>query len=134
VAATLAGAIGHLAHLAWFFPMSDRRGDRDGGNPLVFLVTLLLAPLAATLIQLAVSRSREYGADETGARLVGYPQGLARALQKLQYASARLPMRGAEPATAHLFIVNPLSGGTLAGLFSTHPPLEDRIARLERMA
>ena len=94
--------------------------------------TILLAPFAAMLIQLAVSRSREYEADASGARLVGHPEGLASALRKLQAAAERIPMRRADPATAHLFIVSPLSGRSLAGLFSTHPPLEKRIARLLR--
>jgi heat shock protein HtpX len=129
VAATLAGAISFLAHSFMF----RGRGRDDGGNPLAALVVMLLAPLAAMLIQLAVSRSREYGADESGARLVGYPDGLARALAKLQHASERLPMHNVEPATAHLFIVNPLSGQALGRLFSTHPPLEERIARLMAM-
>jgi heat shock protein HtpX len=129
VAATLAGAISWLAHLAYFMPMG-RRDDDDGPNPLVGLLAMLLAPLAAMLIQLAVSRSREYGADASGARLVGYPDGLASALRKLQAAAERIPMRSADPSTAHLFIVNPFSGRKLMGLFSTHPPLEDRIARL----
>ena len=92
-----------------------------------------LAPLAAMLIQLAVSRSREYGADASGARLVGYPDGLARALAKLREASERVPMQNVEPATAHLFIVNPLSGRALGRWFSTHPPLEERIERLMAM-
>ena len=129
VAATLAGAISFLAHSFMF----RGRGRDDGGNPLAALVVMLLAPIAAMLIQLAVSRSREYGADESGARLVGYPDGLARALAKLQAASARIPMHNVEPATAHLFIVNPLSGQALGRLFSTHPPLEERIARLMAM-
>ena len=129
VAATLAGAISFLAHSFMF----RGRGRDDGGNPLAALVVLILAPIAAMLIQLAVSRSREYGADESGARLVGYPDGLARALAKLQHASERVPMRGVEPATAHMFIVNPLSGQALGRLFSTHPPLEERIARLMAM-
>jgi len=129
VAATLAGAISWLAHLAYFMPVGRDRDDR-GPNPLVALLTILLAPLAAMLIQLAVSRSREYGADASGARLVGHPDGLANALRRLQAASERIPMRSADPATAHLFIVNPLSGRSLAGLFSTHPPLEKRIERL----
>jgi heat shock protein HtpX len=127
VAATLAGAITHLAHFFMFF---GGRDDDDAPNPLVGLATMLLAPFAAMLIQLAVSRSREYAADATGAALVGHPEGLARALQKLQVASARVPMHVPDPATAHLFIVNPLSGRSFAQLFSTHPPLEDRIARL----
>jgi heat shock protein HtpX len=128
VAATLAGAITWLAHMAYFLPVGRDRDD--GPNPLVALLTLLLAPFAAMLIQLAVSRSREYEADASGARLVGHPEGLAGALGKLQAAAERIPMRSADPATAHLFIVNPLSGRTLAGLFSTHPPLEKRIERL----
>ena len=85
------------------------------------------------LIQLAISRSREYGADESGARLVGYPDGLASALRKLQAAAPRIPLQGADRATAHLFIVNPLSGAGLMKLFSTHPPLEERIERLMAM-
>jgi heat shock protein HtpX len=129
VAATLAGAISFLAHSFMF----RGRGRDDGGNPLAALVVMILAPIAAMLIQLAVSRSREYGADESGARLVGYPDGLARALAKLQHASERVPMQNVEPATAHLFIVNPLSGQALGRLFSTHPPLEERIARLMAM-
>jgi heat shock protein HtpX len=129
VAATLAGAISHLAHFAYFLP-AGRSSDDDRGGPLGGLLALILAPIAAMLIQLAVSRSREYGADATGARLVGYPDGLIGALRKLQAASERIPMRAADPATAHLFIVNPLSGRSLAGLFSTHPPIERRIERL----
>jgi heat shock protein HtpX len=129
VAATLGGAISFLAHsMMW-----RGRGRDDGGNPLAALVVMILAPIAAMLIQLAVSRSREYGADESGARLVGYPDGLARALAKLKGASERIPMHNVEPATAHLFIVNPLSGQALGRLFSTHPPLEERIARLMAM-
>jgi heat shock protein HtpX len=129
VAATLAGAISHLAHFAYFLP-AGRSNDDDRGGPLGGLLALILAPIAAMLIQLAVSRSREYGADATGARLVGYPDGLIGALRKLEAAAPRIPMRAADPATAHLFIVNPLSGRSLAGLFSTHPPVEKRIERL----
>ena len=128
VAATLAGAISWLAHMAYFMPVG--RDREDGPNPLVALLTMLLAPFAAMLIQFAVSRSREYGADASGARLVGHPEGLASALRKLQQAAERIPMRKADPATAHLFIVSPLSGRSLAGLFSTHPPMEKRIERL----
>jgi heat shock protein HtpX len=126
VAATLAGAISWVAHP---FMLMSGRDDDEGGNPLAALAAMILAPIAAMLIQMAVSRSREYQADATGARLVGYPQGLASALRKLAVAKDRLPMR-ADPATAHLFIVNPLSGRSIANLFSTHPPLEERIARL----
>jgi heat shock protein HtpX len=125
VAATLAGAISYLAH-----PFMLMRSDDDNrGSPLAALAAMILAPLAALLIQMAVSRSREYQADASGARLVGYPQGLAHALRKLAQAKDRLPMP-ATPSTAHLFIVNPLSGRSIANLFSTHPPLEERIARL----
>jgi heat shock protein HtpX len=129
VAATLAGAISWIAHMAYFMPVGRDRDD-DGPGPLVALLTLVLAPFAAALIQLAVSRSREYEADASGARLAGHPDGLANALRRLQAAAERIPMRSADPATAHLFIVNPLSGRSLAGLFSTHPPLEKRIERL----
>ncbi|HWX23442.1 MAG TPA: M48 family metalloprotease, partial [Vicinamibacteria bacterium] len=115
----------------WFG--GGRRDDREGGSPLAGIFLLVLAPIAALLIQLAVSRSREYEADLAGARLVGYPNGLVSALRKLQAASQQIPLAGATPATAHLFIVNPLSGGGLAALFSTHPPLEKRIERLMAM-
>jgi heat shock protein HtpX len=94
----------------------------------------IVAPLAAMLIQMAVSRSREYLADDTGARICGRPLALANALRKLHAASHMLPMQEARPASAHLFIVNPLRGGSLASLFSTHPPMEERIARLETLA
>jgi heat shock protein HtpX len=133
VAATLAGAISMLAHMAYFIPMGDRRDDRRGSNPLVLLATMLLAPFAAMLIQMAVSRSREYGADATGAKLVGYPNGLISALTKLQAAAPRIPLQGATQATAHMFIVNPFSGRAFMNLFSTHPPLEARIERLQHM-
>jgi heat shock protein HtpX len=129
VAATLAGAISWLAHMAYFMPVGRDRDDH-GSNPLVALLTVILAPIAAMLIQMAVSRSREYEADSSGARLVGHPEGLANALRKLEVAAKQIPMRNANPATAHLFIVNPLSGRSLASLFSTHPPLEKRIERL----
>jgi heat shock protein HtpX len=129
VAATLAGAISFLARSLMF----RGRGRDEGGNPLAALLVMIVAPVAAMLIQLAVSRSREYGADASGARLVGYPDGLARALGKLREASERVPMQNVEPATAHLFIVNPLSGRALGRWFSTHPPLEERIERLMAM-
>jgi heat shock protein HtpX len=128
VAATIAGAIGYLAHMAMFFG-GGRHDDDDAPNPLVGLLMMIFAPMAALLIQMAVSRSREYGADSTGAKLVGYPNGLANALRKLHAAAPRIPLHAA-PATAHLFIVNPLSGASLMQLFSTHPPLEKRIERL----
>jgi heat shock protein HtpX len=130
VAATLAGALTYLVQFAYFMPRTD--GERRGSNPLAFLF-LLVAPFAAMLIQFAVSRSREYGADATGAGLTGEPRALASALQKLQSASKQIPLAGADPASAHLWIVNPLTGGGLMSLFSTHPPLEDRIRRLLAM-
>jgi heat shock protein HtpX len=136
VAATLAGAITMLAHMAQWGAIFGfgRRDDEDsgGGGVLGLLFMAILAPIAATLIQLAISRSREYFADSTGAAVAGSPSGLARALEKLHYASQRLPM-DANPATAHLFIVNPLTGGSLLNLFSTHPPIEERIRRLRRI-
>jgi heat shock protein HtpX len=132
VAATLGGAISFLSReLLWFG--GGRRDDRDSGSPLLGLFALIAAPIAAMLIQLMVSRSREYEADASGARLVGYPQGLISALRKLEAAAGEIPLAGAVPATAHLCIVNPLRGGGLSGLFSTHPPLEKRIARLMEM-
>jgi heat shock protein HtpX len=129
VAATLAGAISWLAHPFMLMGGGVSRDDDDRGHPLAGLIAMILAPIAAMLIQMAVSRSREFQADATGAGLVGYPQGLASALRKLAAAREKLPLR-AEPSTAHLFIVNPLSGRSFANLFSTHPPLEERIARL----
>ena len=132
VAATLAGAITYLAHMAqWAAIFGGRsRDDDEGGNPVALILLAVLAPIAALLVQLAVSRGREFQADATGARVAGHPQGLIGALQKLERANEALPMAQANPATAHLFIVNPLSGQTLARLFSTPPPLEERIARL----
>ncbi|MGH7803240.1 MAG: M48 family metalloprotease, partial [Candidatus Binatia bacterium] len=108
------------------------RDDRDGGGAFGALALAIIAPIAAMLIQMAVSRSREYQADETGARLNGDPNALASALEKLAIASGRMPMP-ASPQTAHLFIVNPLSGRFFASLFSTHPPTEDRVRRLRGM-
>ncbi|MDR3557077.1 MAG: zinc metalloprotease HtpX [Syntrophobacteraceae bacterium] len=134
IAATLAGAIMILASMArWaaIFGGFGGKDDREGGI-LGLVVTAILAPIAATLIQLAISRNREYLADQTGARLSHNPESLARALEKLESASRQVPM-DASPSTAHMFIVNPLSGKTLAGLFSTHPPTEERIRRLRSM-
>ncbi|MEO5362552.1 MAG: zinc metalloprotease HtpX [Magnetococcus sp. DMHC-8] len=133
LSATLAGAITTLAQFGFFFH-SDR--DREeGGGGLAGLLMALLAPLAAMLIQMAVSRAREYGADALGARLCGNPLWLASALQKLEQGSQSVPLAAAEahPAASHLFIVNPLSAGYLAGLFSTHPPMPERIQRLRAM-
>lgn len=137
VAATIAGAISMLSSMARWALMfgGGRRTSREGGsNPFVLLVTAIVAPIAALLIQLAVSRSREFHADEGGAELTEEPLQLASALRKLEAGCRRIPMLEANPATAHLFIVNPLHGGGIAKLFSTHPPLEERIERLEGLA
>jgi heat shock protein HtpX len=139
VVAVLAGAITMIANLAqWSLWMggSGRDGDRSS-SPLglvAVLLTALLAPLAATLVQLAVSRSREYEADATGARVSGDPHSLASALSKLEQVNKRVASPLAQPAFAHLYIVNPLSGGGLSSLFSTHPPVGERIRRLEALA
>lgn len=128
VAATMAGAIMMLARFAIFFPMGGR-DDNERGGALGLLLTMFLAPISAMLIQMAISRSREYGADETGAKISGNPYGLANALRRLQEANQRVPME-ANPATSHMFIVKPFSGRSLMALFSTHPPIEKRIERL----
>lgn len=132
IAATMAGAIMILATMArWsaFFG-GGNRDEEGGGMGMIGLIAMsILAPMAAMLIQMAISRSREYLADATGAQLAGNPEGLANALGKLGAYSKQIPMK-AEPATAHMFIVNPLTGRKMMNLFSTHPPLEDRIARL----
>ncbi len=135
IAATLAGAITYLAHmLQWAAIFGGRSSDDEegGASPFGAILLAIVAPFAAMLVQLAVSRAREYQADATGARLAGRTSGLAQALAKLEQASQAVPMK-ANPATAHLFIVNPLSGQTLMRLFSTHPPIEERIARLRAM-
>lgn len=136
VAATLAGAVSMLADMARWGLMfgGGRRDNERESNPIAVMLAAILIPVAAMLIQLAVSRSREYGADETGAHLCGNPLYLASALRRLESGSKQTVMREANPSTAHLFIVNPLKGGGFSGLFSTHPPIEERIARLERMA
>ncbi len=133
IAATMAGAIMILASMArWFAIFGGASSDDDDGGGIVGLVVMaFLAPLAAMIIQMAISRSREYLADATGANFAGHPEGLARALEKLGQYSKRLPMH-ANPSTAHMFIVNPLSGRSLMSLFSTHPPLEKRIERLRQ--
>jgi len=135
VAATIAGAISMLGSmLQWAAIFGSRSDDDEGGGMLGGLAMAIIAPIAAMLIQLAVSRSREYLADEEGAKLCGRPLSLANALRKLDSGSRMLPMQDARPATAHMFIVNPLTASGLMQLFSTHPPMEERIARLERMA
>ncbi|MEK9137484.1 MAG: zinc metalloprotease HtpX [Bacteroidota bacterium] len=135
VAATIAGAISMLANMAqWAFMFGGGRSsdDREGGHPIAGLVMMVVAPIAAMMIQMAISRSREFLADEGGAQISGNPLSLANALRRLDAAAHEIPMQ-ASPATAHMFIVNPLSGGGLMKLFSTHPPMEERIARLEAM-
>jgi len=140
IAATLAGAISYLAHMAqWaaIFGGGSRDREEGGGNIFGLLFMMIVAPLAAMLIQMAVSRSREYMADEGGAKVTSDPLALASALRKLQMGAQNIPMQVSDAtatSTAHMFIVNPLSGGGIANLFSTHPPMEERIARLEAMA
>ena len=133
VAATLAGALSHLATMALWFG-GGRRDDGEGGHPLAGLVGVLIAPFAAMLIQMAISRSREFLADEASAQITGNPMALANALRKLESYKAEAPMHHGSPATAHLFIVNPFTAGGLASLFSTHPSTQQRIERLEEMA
>ena len=137
IAATFAGAISMLGSmLQWSAIFGAGRNDEEegGGSLLGGLALAIIAPMAAMMIQMAISRSREYVADASGARICGKPLALASALRKLQQASTLLPMREATPATSHLFIVNPLTGGSLLKLFSTHPPMDERIARLEKIA
>jgi heat shock protein HtpX len=134
IAATIAGAISFLAQMAqWAMIFGHRGDDEEGGNPLAALVMMIVGPIAALIIQMAISRSREYSADEGGARLAGNPRYLSGALRKLHLASQKIPMN-ANPATSHMFIVNPLSGGGILKLFSTHPPIEERITRLDSMS
>ncbi len=129
VAATLGAAITQLAYVAMFFG-GGRSHDDDGPPPIVGLLMLILGPIAASLIQMAISRAREFDADAAAAKYTGSPQGLISALQKLEGWSKRIPM-DATPATAHMFIIKPFSGQSIARLFSTHPPTEERIARLQ---
>ncbi len=134
IAAVFAGAISMLAHMAQWAAIfgGGRSDDERGGGGLGLLVMAIVAPIAALMIQMAISRSREYLADEGGARFHGNPRDLASALAKLQRGAQLRPMP-ASPATAHMFTVNPLTGGGLMSLFSTHPPMEERIRRLEAM-
>jgi heat shock protein HtpX len=134
IAATIAGAISFLAQMAQWAMIFGHRGDDDeGGSPIAAFVMMIVGPIAAMIIQMAISRSREYVADEGGARIAGNPRYLSGALRKLDLASQKIPM-DANPATSHMFIVNPLSGGGILKLFSTHPPIEERISRLESMS
>jgi heat shock protein HtpX len=140
IAATLAGAVSYLAYMAqWaaIFGGGSRDREEGGSNIFSLLFMMIVAPLAATLIQMAVSRSREYMADEGGAKVSGDPLALASALRKLEMGAQNIPLQVSDAtanSTAHMFIVNPLTGAGLAKLFSTHPPMEERIARLEAMA
>ena len=137
VAATIAGAISYISHMAsWGLMFGGGRRDSEDRNPfgsVIAIAVMILAPIAAMLIQMAISRSREYRADESGAAICGNPLSLAGALKKLHAGTRRIPME-ANPATAHMFIVSPLTGGGMLSLFSTHPPIEERIARLEAIA
>ena len=132
VAATIAAAITQLAYFGMFFGGSRDDREEGGGGALGALFMLILGPLAAGLIQMAISRSREYSADSASAKYTGHPDYLIDALRKLEIGSKRIPM-DASPATAHMFIVKPLSGQSMMNLFSTHPPLEKRIERLQGM-
>jgi len=127
IAATLAAAIMMISRFAMFW--GGGRDDREGSNPIALIATIILAPVAAMLIQAAISRSREYDADAGGATIAGHPYGLVSALKKIESASQMVPL-DANPATAHMFIVKPFSAQGLLGLFSTHPPTEQRIRAL----
>lgn len=136
VVAVIAGAITYLAYMArWAFIFGGwGRDDDRGGNPFAMLIIAIFAPIAATLIHLAISRVREYAADHSGALLSRDPIALANALAKLSYGTAKIPLNQTNPSTAHIFIVSPLRGGSFANLFSTHPPVEERIERLRALA
>jgi heat shock protein HtpX len=133
VAATIAAAITVLARMAFWFGGGRRSDDEEGGSPWAGLIMLIVAPIAAMLIQMAISRTREYAADETSAHVTHNPNELISALGKLESWSKRIPMADVNPATAHLFIIKPFSGQSMMRLFSTHPSTEDRIARLQAM-
>jgi heat shock protein HtpX len=136
VAAALAGIITLFAQLAIFLPLGGGADDEDGPNPAALLLMLILGPLAASIIQLAISRNREFQADASGAALTGDPLALAGALAKIQYGAQRLPLpaEGQLTSAAHLMIANPFRGGGISALFATHPPMEQRIARLRAQA
>jgi len=133
IAATLVGSISYIAQMAGWAFMFGRSDDREGGG-IGGLVLLILSPILAMLLQMAISRSREYGADKGGAEITGNPLGLASALQKIALGNQMKPVTHSNPTTAHMFIINPLRGGGISKLFSTHPPTEERIKRLEEMA
>jgi heat shock protein HtpX len=132
IAATVAGAISFMAHMAQWSMLFGGRDDEDN-NPIAMIAMMILAPIAAMLVQMAISRSREYLADEGGAKLCGNPRYLASALRKLEAANTQAPMPKVNEATAHMFIVNPLRGDGMKALFSTHPPMDERVRRLEAM-
>jgi heat shock protein HtpX len=137
IVATIAGAISMLAQMAqWamIFGGGRRDNDDEGGSPIAALVMMIVAPIAAMLVQMAISRTREFEADKGGAQIAGHPSGLANALLKLEKGVQIAPMHDAKPATAHMFIVNPLTGGGLLKLFSTHPPIAERVNKLNEMA
>ena len=136
VAATIAGAISYMAQIFWWNSLfgGSRSRNSNGGEALLAIVGMILAPFAALMVQLAISRSREYKADYSGAKTIGQPLALASALQKLETANKRRPIQFGTPASSSLFIVNPFSASTLTRLFSTHPPIQERIARLQALA
>jgi len=134
IAATLAGAISFAARWAFWGSMFSGGGRRDNGTAMIMLVVAITAPIAALLVQLAISRSREYKADQEGAMIIGKPLYLARALEKLEVANRRNPMKVGNPASSSLWIVNPISGGGFVRIFMTHPPVKDRVERLRKMA
>lgn len=133
IAATLVGTISYIAHMAGWLAMFGRSNDEDSGSGIGGLLLIILSPIIATMLQLAISRSREYLADESGARISRNPLALASALAKISKANQVHHMRNVEPATAHMFIISPLFGG-IGKLFSTHPPIEERIKRLQKLA
>lgn len=136
IASTIVGSITYLAQMAsWAMMFGGRSSDdEDSGSGISSLLLLILAPIAATMLQLAISRSREYAADADAAAICGQPLSLASALAKLSRGNEAIPMHDAKPASAHMFIVNPLTGGGIGRLFSTHPPIEERIRRLKALA
>ncbi len=133
VAATIAGAITLIARSAFWGMLFGGGGDNNNGGIIGAVLLMILAPIAAILVQMGISRSREYMADATGARMCGKPWALASALEKLHHYNERMPMRNADPSQAHMFIVSPLRAGAIAGLFTTHPPMEERVRRLREM-
>lgn len=132
IAATLVGSISYIAQMAGWAMMFGRSDDREGGG-FGGLVLLILSPIMAMLLQMAISRSREFSADRGGAEITGNPLGLASALAKISRGNQMKPVNHSDPATAHMFIINPLAGGGISKLFSTHPPTEERIKRLQAM-